>query len=285
MNHIETIGTCFIDGYHAGLAEQSDHLDESISKTNSLYEGFVYEGAAMGYAIADALSIVKRDRWSQFLTGAGRHQPYILHVGLGWAFARIPWIRRYPEKHLKKYEPLLKWLIIDGFGFHEGFFNAPRWLGHTKPRPLFSDYGQSVFDQGLGRSLWFVLGTNIKEIGKCIGGFERSRHADLWSGVGLAAAYAGTGSESAFDVGQLFETCEGFIQCLAQGIAFGAEARELAGIPAAHTESLCQSICGLSATETAQITYEALPSNRNRANSYEAWRTNIRDIIRTKVAA
>ena len=44
-----------------------------------------------------------------------------------------------------------------------------------------------MFDQGLGRSFWFVNGGNPELIAQTIHSFPDSRQADFWSGIGLAA--------------------------------------------------------------------------------------------------
>ena len=67
-----------------------------------------------------------------------------------------------------------------------------------------------------------------------------------------------------------------------QGITFGVEARELAGIPTEHTEQTCRIACGMSAADAARITYAAIPSQigvSNEAPAYETWRSQIREIL------
>ena len=43
----------------------------------------------------------------------------------------------------------------------------------------------------MGRGLWFIKGMDIEEIAKTISTFEEERRPYLWSGIGLASAYAG----------------------------------------------------------------------------------------------
>ena len=275
-SHIENIGRSFLDGHHAALRIESvDALAVQLSESPPLYRGFAFEGAGMGLGLTDSLSIFNHGRWSSFAEGPGQQHKYVLHVGLGWMAARLPWCRFRLAQFIAKHHPLLKWLVVDGFGFHEGYF---RWKSHLDPataRPSLSSYGQRVFDQGLGRSLWFVEGTDIHRIASRIALFQPERRADMWSGVGLAFAYAGCA-----DLDQSVEIRRAageYLLHLAQGVTFAAEARELGGIPAEHTEKACRSVCGMTASEAAQLTYSCLPSTSHGTSGFELWRINIRE--------
>src|SRR6185436_10369271 len=108
-----------------------------------------------------------------------------------------------------------------------------------------------AFDQGLGRSLWFSRGMDATAIARAIALFAAERRADLWSGVGLAAAYAGGVDEA--ELGALRKQGAGFEAQLAQGAAFAAEARERAGNAAPHTTLACEVLCGTSPARAAEI--------------------------------
>jgi hypothetical protein len=152
------------------------------------FRGFAFEGAAMGLALQDWLTPWNRGRLQNFLRGPGDVHAYMVHVGAGWVMARVP---GSVEKFMSRFDPLLRWLLVDGYGFHEAFFHWPRYLaGGPVPKRL-QGYARRVFDQGFGRCLWFVDGADVNRIAQTIGGFAFERQADLWSGVGLASVYAG----------------------------------------------------------------------------------------------
>ena len=92
---------------------------------------------------------------------------------------------------------LLRWLVVDGYGFHEGYFHWRKWMGRSRRPRWLSSYACRVFDQGFGRSLWFVKGGDVASITAAIRTFSEERHADFWSGVGLACTYAGPRGEHA----------------------------------------------------------------------------------------
>ena len=55
----------------------------------------------------------------------------MMHVGLGWALARL---RRSVTPYLAQLDPLLGWLAVDGYGFHEGYFDWPRYVEGQRSR-------------------------------------------------------------------------------------------------------------------------------------------------------
>ncbi|HAX77580.1 MAG TPA: hypothetical protein DCY88_17520, partial [Cyanobacteria bacterium UBA11372] len=181
------------------------------------------------------------------------------------------------ETYPKSIERLLGWLAIDGYGFHQGYFHWLRYVeGQVMPSRL-SDYAQRVFDQGLGRSLWFVDGADVARIQKTLRGFHPRRRADLWSGIGLACAYAGGVDRAAIEA--LRTGAGSYLPQLAQGAAFAAKARSRAGNPALHTEIACQVLCGMSALAAAEITDIALKDlpMDGALPAYEIWRQRIQN--------
>jgi hypothetical protein len=170
---------------------------------------------------------------------------------------------------------MLGWLAVDGFGFHEGYFSASRYVYAQEP-PRASGYARRVFDQGLGRSIWFVDCGDVHRIPKTIAAFHTSRQADLWSGVGLACAYAG-GSDSAALVA-LLEATGLMLPDFAQGVAFATKARLRAGNPSRFTDLAAEVVCGMPAVEAAKITDLALADclEGGAEPAYEVWREGIR---------
>lgn len=131
----------------------------------------------MGLALLDGLIPWKRNRVQRFLADAGANHTYMVHVGVGWAIARLPWLR---DEYLAKLDPLLSWLAIDGYGFHQGYFYGRDFVnGIAIPKTLFG-YACNVFDQGLGRSIWFVNGADLTRIPQTLENFPPVRRADLW---------------------------------------------------------------------------------------------------------
>ncbi|MCX7112688.1 MAG: DUF1702 family protein [Proteobacteria bacterium] len=276
---IEQIGATFAIGYHAALLNDEPHsLAETLNReVESELRGFAFEGAGMGLAITDFIHPFRPSRWQAFLAGPGAHHVYMLHVGAGWALARLP----VPlERATLRMDPLLRWLAIDGYGFHQGYFHNPRFIGRQEEPQRLSAYGRCAFDQGLGRSLWFVKAGDPERVAAAISAFAPARRPHLWSGVGLACAYAGGVERPVLET--LRELSGGFLPQLAQGVAFAAKARQRAGNPAAHTELACAIVCGMSADNAAAVTDLALDGLRFGGDdmpAYESWRQKIQSLL------
>ncbi len=270
---LERIGTTFLHGYHAALeADDGRSLELRLNEIESEWRGFAFEGAAMGLALLDFTTPWKANRLSAFIQGSGAPHIYMIYIGAGWALARLP-VR--PERSLKKFDPLLRWLVMDGYGFHEGYFGGPEYLRAGKRSARLTGYAARAFDQGLGRCLWFIEGADIDAICVTVSAFDESRRADLWSGVGLACAYAG--GHGVETLNALRAIAGEYVLNLAQGAAFAAAARRRAGNPALHTELACQVLCEVSAEASAKIVENAsrdLPAD-SEIPAFEVWRQRI----------
>ena len=272
---LEQIGVTFLSGYHAALEESEfESLAQRLAAINAELRGFAFEGAAMGLALLDCFTPWRKDRWHTFTERFAEPHIYMMHVGLGWALARL---RRSVTPYLAQLDPLLGWLAIDGYGFHEGYFSWPRYIERRAIPDRLVGYERRVFDQGLGRSIWFVKGADVAAIASAINAFPSARRNDLWSGAGLACAYAGGCGWSTVE--SLRTTAGGHLPALAQGVAFAAKTRQRAANLTPHTETICRLICGHSAEETAAITDAALEDLREEDGlpAYEIWRRRIQN--------
>lgn len=275
---LEHIGRSFLAGYHHGLesatlAELACRLDSVTAESR----GFAYEGAAMALSLLDAL-LPWRSRWRAFVEGPGDAHSYMVHVGAGWAAARLG---RNLDRAMTRSDEAWRWLVAEGAGFHEAYFRpAVAAVRGERPRRL-SGYAARAFDQGVGRCLWFVGGADVSRIAGLVRGLARGRHNDLWSGVGLAAAYAGGVDDGHLEV--LRDASGEFAPCVAQGAAFAAQARQRADNPAPHTQRACAILCGMSAAEAARLTEECLaaarraPGDSSAAGTpvFERWRVEL----------
>jgi enediyne biosynthesis protein E3 len=277
QEHLEMIGASFVHGYNLGLKiEDVGSLCNELDRVKREERGFCYEGAAMSLALTDHLWHPRLSRWRQLYEGGGARHKYMLYVGYGWAIARLPWLRINPRSILARHPCIERWLIYDGYGFHEGYFYLARTV-HRAVRPeRLRGLAGRAFDQGLGRSLWFICGANSALIASTINHFDHARHADLWSGVALAASYAGGVTRS--ELRALLLQAAGYEEQVAQGAAFAIQARLLADIEIEHTEVAAQELCGCSSAEAGAVTQYVLdqlhPADTSH-EAYEAWRAGI----------
>ncbi|MEU7874974.1 DUF1702 family protein [Dactylosporangium sp. NPDC049140] len=281
-HRLETVGESFLRGY-ALAAEAGRPLDAEtgLERVDAEFRGFAYEGAAMGYAVRDGLPLGRRDHVEQFLRGRADRHVYMAYVGVGWAMARVPKLR-WSTLHMP--DPLLRWLVLDGYGFHQAYFRTRRYVYEQYRDDRFTwpgggpgDYANRVVDQGVGRATWFVAGTEPRRVVELFAKFAPHRRADLYSGAGLAATYAG-GADAA-ELEWFRDAAGAHAADIAQGSAFAAAARLRADLLVPHNEVATKVFCGMSPAEAARVTDETRVQLPGRADiaDYEVWRQRIRD--------
>lgn len=264
--HLERAGGGFVSGYNIALRRRrTGDLCAELDDLPADLRGFAYEGASMALVILDLIQPWSASRWRKLLDAAGDRHCYLCFVGAGWAAARLR-MRRLPRL-ITDADSLLSSLAADGYGFHQAFFNPGTYVRRQAPHPL------AGFDQGVGRSLWFVDGANPARIAATIAAFPARRRADLWSGVGLAAAYAGSRDDAA--VIALANGAGVAHSSFAQGVAFAVAARARSGNLTAATERTCRIVWNEEAQAVVRIVDDALLA-ASQADRFESWRRNIR---------
>ncbi|MFI6044688.1 DUF1702 family protein [Nocardia sp. NPDC051321] len=234
--------------------------------------GFAYEGAGVGLAALDYWF-----RWKQrtrdFVAGPAGSYEYAIYLGAGMGLARMG---RDPEPFRRRLRDEFSWVVLDGYGFHEGFF---AYRHHVQERAVprhLSGYGLRAFDHGLGRSIWFAAGADVKRVVTIIGAFPEHRRGDLWAGIGLACGYTG-GVERA-TIESLRERAGSYRPRLAEGAVVAARARHQVGNPAPHNEIACSVLCGIDSAQAAEIAADALTDlpTDDVEPAYEIWRERLR---------
>ncbi|MER5326594.1 DUF1702 family protein [Streptosporangium roseum] len=279
---LETIGATFLTGYaYAAEARTPAEAEEWLEQVPRQFRGFAYEGAGMAFTILDAMPVGGGGggKLAGFLAGRGNDHIYMVYVGIGWAMARLP---RFLWPKSSTLDPLLLWLVHDGYGFHQAYFRTQQYVHEQYQAPSFpwpaddpSSYANRALDQGIGRALWFVNGTDGDRVASMIEKFPESRRADLYGGAGLAATYAGGAHED--ELLAFRERAGEYRPLLAQGSAFAAEARVRADLLVPHNEVATQVICGTTPERAARVTHETRPGGtvQGQLPAYEVWRQRI----------
>ncbi len=269
-----------VAGYHATLEDSRfDVLMKCMDAVDIELRGFAFEGVGMGLAALDCLT-PWQNRVNAFVAGPGAPYIYPFYVGVGLALARL---RRNPEHYLQHLDPVLNWVIVDGYGFHEGFFSYRRTIEKQLVPKNLSPYGYRVFDQGLGRAIWFSSGANVERVFKTIDAFPTNRQVELWSGIGCASAYAGGADRQGIEA--LYAMASAYRPQLARGAAIAAAGREQASNFAPHTEVACEIFCKTScatAADIAEVAREGLPVD-SAEPAYEIWRQRIQAQFSTQM--
>jgi hypothetical protein len=277
--NLEKVGSMFLEGFGYGIAGRDiPAIESALETTPQSFRGFAYEGCTMALAVRDALLPARRHWVRDFIAGPAAPHIYMAHVGIGWAMARLPAVR---WRAIMPEDEVLGWLALDGYGFHQAYFRTAQYVTrqHQARLPVWqpADYANRAVDQGIGRALWFVNGSDVQHVADAIARFAPARHGDLWSGVGLASVYAG-GAEPA-DLKLMAELAGEHRPDVAQGAAFAAKARLLAGLVTPHNEVAVRVYCEMSVEEAAAVTEEAIEvllAPSGPVPGYELWRQRIR---------
>jgi hypothetical protein len=271
-DRLERVGKTFLAGFNCALIEdEPGAVRASVARVDPDHRGYAIEGAAMGSAIADAIS--GGDRLRGWIVANEAHYTYLVHVGVGWALARVPWRRAAIRQHL---DPIHHWLVFEGAGFHRAYFRPGGVLDGG--RSWRRGYAARAYDQGIGRALYFVAGGHVDRAIAMLRSLAPSRHDDLWSGFGLALAYAGGARPS--DLRSAVAAAGALRPSLLQGAAFAAEAHCRAHHVPAHTTETVRALTGHDAEPLSRLVREVRArlsplDGTPDAPAYEIWRRTV----------
>lgn len=273
---LKAVVNSFATGFNTALGTRPAELDFEALPHD--LRGFAFEGAAMSVALIDLATLSGGRRVRALAGGAGARYIHLIHVGVGWAYART---HLRPWTGVRFGQPLLRWLAWDGWGFHQAFFKPQRVLArHWVERPARGNV-RAIRDQGVGRALWFFAGGDPVRVAATIGAFPAARRPDVWAGIGLAAAYTGALPSERLD--ELLEPAAGFEGHIAQGAAFAAKAHLLSQAVPAGSASVIETLTGAAPAVAAAWTDEASEIAERCGggpDGYEVWRARVRQAWR-----
>jgi hypothetical protein len=283
---LERVGEMFLAGYaFAAEARSVAEAEEGLEQVPWEWRGFAYEGAGMAFAVRDGLPAGGGHWVERCLEGRGSDHIYMVYVGAGWALGRLPRFR-WAKATAALTDPILRWLALDGYGFHQAYFHTGKYVrGQYQeqdfPWPAQDSfrYADHAIDQGIGRATWFVCGTDPVLVADTLDAFPASRRPDLYAGAALAATYAGAVDEAELRI--FLRRGEACGAQIAQGSAFAATARVRAGLTTPHTELAARVLAGVTPGEAARICTESmleLPV-ADQVPAFELWRQRIADSL------
>lgn len=252
-NRLEPFPRSLLNGYYTALEEsRPEVLVPRLNAIEAEWRGVAFEGAGTGLMLLDCL-LPWQHRLQAVLAGSESAYIPLIYIGAGLALARL---HRRPERLLAQLDPVLCWFVLDGYGFHEGFFSWRRYVEEKTLPAQLSGYARRIFDQGLGRSIWFLDGADPDRISTTMATFQPARLADIWSGVSFACAYAGGANRAAIET--LLTAAGVYRPQLARGAAVATQIRQQVGSPPPHTDLACEVLCGLPSHMAAHIADVAL---------------------------
>ncbi|SDH49492.1 Protein of unknown function [Actinokineospora alba] len=283
---LEAIPQAVVCGFEWGIAGRDLwDVERRLELVEPEQRGFAYEGAAMAFAIRDAMAGGSGKRTRELLLGPGAPHVLLTYIGIGFAMARLPrplWRKIIPDLTGSPYYPTMSWLAVDGYGFDLAYFHTSRYVDEQRVPPTYPwegspEYFPRAVDQGIGRALWFINGADPAAVAAAVDRFAEERRADLWSGVGLAATFAG--GCSAEGLARLRELAGEHRPQLGVGVVFAIKAREFAGHVPEHSALAAEHLAGVSVADAVAIAdrTESEPGDTgDTVPLYEQWRSRIR---------
>src|SRR5436305_1966837 len=289
-DRLDRVAQAVVCGFEWGTDTASlPVLERRLGMVEPELRGFAYEGATMAWVVGDAMRPGRPGRARELLRGPGQPHIFLTYIGIGFAMARLPralWAKIVPDLTGSPYHPTMSWLAVDGYGFDLAYFHTRRWVDEQRVPRAYPfqgrpEYFPRAIDQGIGRALWFIHGADGPAVAAAVRRFPDGRQADLWSGVGLAATFAGGGTAGGLRA--LREAAVARWPELALGSVFAAKARSYAGYVPPHTGEATGAFADLAvgdAVALADGTADAAVPDAD-VPAYELWRQRTREPVHT----
>jgi hypothetical protein len=287
---LEAVPQAVVCGFEWGIDVRDQwELERRLELVEPELRGFAYEGATMAFTILDAMRGGRGHRTRDLLLGPGHPHIFLTYIGIGFAMSHLPrplWRKVVPDLTGSPYYPTMSWLAVDGYGFDRAYFDTRRFIEEQRrPAPYpwagSRDYFSRAIDQGIGRALWFVHGAQVPDVVAAVRRFASGRQADLWSGVGLAATFAGGCTAADLEAlrRQVREDAADHEAHLAQGAVFAAKARAYSGFVPEHSEHAVSALTGLSVEAASKLADDASVDGPDDSFEprYEWWRRTVRE--------
>lgn len=284
IERLEAVPQAVVCGFEWGIdARDQWEVERRLAMVEPEVRGFAYEGATMAFTVLDTMGR-RGTRTRDLLLGPGRPHIFLAYIGIGFAMARLPrplWKKVLPDLAGSPYHPTMSWLAVDGYGFDKAYFDTPRHIGRQEPLKPYPWQGTPEYfprgvDQGIGRALWFIHGARPEGVITAVNAFAERRRSDLWSGVGLAATFAGGCDHAGLTT--VRAAAGASAPDLAQGAVFAAKARDYSGHLPTHTRESLAALTDLSVEAAVRLAddTEADAARPGPAPAYELWRTGVR---------
>ncbi len=271
MENIQSVfrGVQEKDLYELSISEIAAYLNSFDVEFRSI----AYEAAAMNLAERDLKRDGKLGFWWYLLREIGANHAIQIHVGLGWALAQE---QLNPESFLNELESMLRYRVLDGYGYYEGIFRRRKSIVNQQTIETENANILSAYHQGLGRSIWYSSKGDIDIAKSTIDSFSANKQNDLWRGLGIAIAYVGGCSEDYLQV--IFDKSLNFENDLATGAAMTLISRSFADSITPDTTLTCKIFCSKNTDEILAID-AAIKSNidSKAGDAFSLWIKHLED--------
>ena len=255
-----------------------DLVIELLKQQEPEFRSIAYEATAMELAIQDLANGISLDKWYTLLEKSKEHDVHV-HVGLGWALAKL---QISPSKYIESLRPLLKWRVVDGMGYYFGLFNRRRTLIQCEFPELLEENAKAPFDQGVGRSIWYISKADPEQVTAYINNFSEGRHSNLWKGLGIAVTYVGGCTNEKLKL--IYEAAGEHQKYLVCGATLACRARVFSKTDNESSSKVIQAWSNMNAEEACQLSIDKETDLEGEEGmEYEQWIQRIADSLKTRI--
>jgi len=230
------------------------HIIPTLEEELPEYRSIAYEGASFEIAMKDLVSGQRLRQWNEFKNASQLHSFHV-DIGLGWALAKT---QLSPHSFAESTNDLSGSMILDGVGYYHALYKGRSTLKDKAVPPSIQEESLRLFDQGVGRRLWYVAKGNEQEVIELLHNFPVSRHGALFRGIGIACGYVGGCEEH--QLTYLKEISEGNLEQLQFGITLAAISRIISDTATPDIDVACRIICNKTLNE---LRVSVMPTSSN----------------------
>ena len=255
----------------ATLTNNLEELNKSLLNFPNEFISVAYEGASMALAIKSIQETDSLTKWNDFYQRFGIKHSSQIHVGLGWAFSELNLDLSLFDSEIS---PLLKYRVLDGYGYYEGIFKRRQSVRTQQTPQHFDPLSLRAYDQGLGRSLWYISQGEVEKLARSSNLFSENRCHDLWRGIGIAVAYVGGTEISVLQ--QLVNESGQYLPSFKCGVSLLIQSRDKADTISNDTNTIADFLFGLSCDSISER-LKNIEENTNSTSEqmYFDWVKNI----------
>ena len=164
-----------------------------LQTTETEFLPVAYEGAAMTLALKDFSSGDSILNWKKFLESSKKYACQI-YIGMGWAVGQE---KRTSLNFIEELDKNMQFRIWDGCVYFDGIFRQRQTIKGQNRLDYISETNYNAYDEGIGRSIWYICKGDEIKASEMIQQFSQERHSDLWRGLGIACSFVGGFEENA----------------------------------------------------------------------------------------
>jgi len=237
------VGRKFAEGIH----DQMDLVCQ-LKEVDEEYRSMAFEGASMAIAIRSLEANDGCQMWSEFLDSNIEYATQIM-IGYGWAIGEKG---ISPEGVLGALDPMIQGRALDGYGYYMGLFKRRISIRTQQIPEDVPDDLLLAYDQGIGRSLWYISKGDLQMLGRMMESFPEYRQKHMWLGLGVACPIVG--GYDVFHLKQLGELAGDFKFQLATGCTLAARSSIASNTENIYLDQACELWLNCSKTEAAKLT-------------------------------